>query len=92
MFRCAGLQPPVNVVDTTDLLVVTALLRETDSLHVMLIEVARYYESLKVVRVLPIELPCKMGAFGIVRREDRVLSPGADLLLQAVRAVATDIL
>jgi DNA-binding transcriptional LysR family regulator len=90
MFRRAGLEPPSNVVDTTALLVITALLQQTDSLHVMPLEVAQYYASLNVMRILPIELPCKMDAFGIIRQRDHLLSPGADLLLRAVRAAASE--
>jgi DNA-binding transcriptional LysR family regulator len=91
MFRRAGLEPPANVVDTTAMLVITALLQQTDSLHVMPLEVAQYYASLNVMRILPIELPCKMDAFGIIRQRDHLLSPGADLLLRAVRAAAAEI-
>lgn len=91
MFRRAGLAIPVNVVDTTALLLITALLQETDALHVMPLEVAQYYSSLKVLRILPIELPCKMDAFGIIRQQDHLLSPGADLLLRAVRFAAKDL-
>jgi DNA-binding transcriptional LysR family regulator len=90
MFRRAGLEPPANVVDTTAMLMITALLQQTDSLHVMPIEVAQYYASLNVMRILPIELPCKMDAFGIIRHQDHLLSPGADLLLRAVRAAAKE--
>jgi DNA-binding transcriptional LysR family regulator len=91
MFRRAGLEPPSNVVDTTAMLVITALLQQTDSLHVMPLEVAQHYASLNVMRILPIELPCKMDAFGIIRQRDHLLSPGADLLLRAVRAAAAEI-
>ena len=91
MFRRAGLAPPGNVVDTTAILLVTALLQQTDALHVMPQEVAAYYASLNVMRILPIELPCKMDAFGIIRQQDHLLSPGADLLLTAVRAAAAEI-
>lgn len=91
MFRRAGLHPPVNVVDTTALLLVTALLQQTDSLHVMPQEVAQYYASLNVMRILPIELPCKLDAFGIIRQQDHLLAPGADLLLKQVRLAAVEI-
>lgn len=90
MFRRAGLDIPVNVVDTTALLLITALLQQTDSLHVMPVDVARYYASLNVLSILPIELPCKMDAFGIIRQKDHLLSPGAELLLQAVRVTAQE--
>ena len=91
MFRRAGLDVPVNVVDTTALLLITALLQQTDALHVMPVEVAQYYASLNVISVLPIELPCKMDAFGIIRQKDHLLSPGAELLLNAVRAAAGEV-
>jgi DNA-binding transcriptional LysR family regulator len=91
MFRKAGLPPPVNVVDSTALLLVTALLQQTDSLHVMPRDVAEYYVSLNVLKILPIDLPCKMDAFGIIRQHDHLLSPGADMLLKAVRAAAAEL-
>ena len=91
MFRRAGLQPPANVVDTTALLLITTLLQQTDSLHVMPLEVAQYYASLNVMRVLPIELPCTMDAFGIIRQQKHLLSPGAELLLKQVRLAASEI-
>lgn len=91
MFRRAGLTPPLNVIDTTALLLVTALLQQTDSLHVMPIAVARYYESQNVLSVLPIDLPCRMDAYGIVSLDGHLPSPGAELLLRAVRSVAREI-
>jgi hypothetical protein len=42
------------------------------------------------MQILPIELPCKMDAFGIIRQRDHLLSPGADLLLRAVRVAASE--
>jgi DNA-binding transcriptional LysR family regulator len=91
MFRRAALEPPANVVDTTALLLITALLQQTESLHVMPVEVARYYASLNVLAILPIDLPCHMDAFGIVSREDHLMSPGAQQLLHQVRQVARDL-
>lgn len=91
MFRRAGLEPPANTVDTTALLLITALLQQTDTLHVMPADVARYYQSLNVLTILPIELPVKMDAFGIIRQQDHLLSPGGNLLLTAVRNAAKEI-
>ena len=90
MFRRAGLEPPINVVDSTALLLVTALLQQTDSLHVMPIDVAAYYASLNVLKILPIDLPCKMDAFGIILQQDHLLSPAAGLLLKEVRIAALE--
>jgi hypothetical protein len=43
------------------------------------------------MRILPIGLPCKMDAFGIMREQDHLVSPGADVLLNTVRAVAAQL-
>lgn len=91
MFRRAAIEPPADVVDTTALLVITALLQQTDALHVMPIEVARYYASLRALAILPIELPCSMDGFGIITREGHLLSPGARTLLEAVRGAAAEL-
>ena len=90
MFMRAGLAPPVNVVDTTALLMITSLLQHTDSLHVMPLEVAQSYAALNVLSIVPIELACQMDAFGIIRQREHLLSPGAERLLAAVRGVARE--
>ncbi len=57
----------------------------------MPVDEAQYYASLNVIRILPIELPCKMDVFGIIRQKDHLLFPGADLLLKAVGAAAGEL-
>lgn len=91
MFRRAGLEVPVNVVDTTAILLITALLQQTDMLAVMPVAVGQYYASLRALSILPIELPCRMDAFGIISAEGHLLSPGAELLLGAVRTAAREV-
>ncbi|MES2934360.1 MAG: LysR family transcriptional regulator [Pseudomonadota bacterium] len=91
MFRRDGLEPPTNMIDTTAILVVIGVLQQTDYLHVMPIDVARYFAQLGTVSILPIDLPCKMDAFGIITRRDQVLSPGAALLHRAIKEIAGEI-
>ncbi|WP_374658742.1 hypothetical protein [Inhella sp.] len=57
----------------------------------MPVEVARYYASLKVLAILPIELPYRLDAFGIITREGHLMSPGARQLLQQVRLASRDL-
>ena len=91
MFRRAGLAPPTNVVDTTALLLIISLLQHTDSLHMMPLDVARYYAQLSILSILPIEVPVRMDGFGIITRRDNLLSPSAAVLLDAVRVAAKEI-
>ena len=88
MFRRAGLEVPVNVVDTTAVLLITPLLQQTDALNVMPVAVAKYYESQGVLSILPIELPVRMDAYGIITVDGHLMSPGAELLLRIVREEA----
>lgn len=91
MFRRIEREAPVNVVETTAMSVITSLLQQTDFLHVMPLEVARYYVRCSELAILPIELPCKMDSFGVIMRRDQLLSPGANLLLRHVRTIAAEI-
>jgi DNA-binding transcriptional LysR family regulator len=91
MFRRIDLETPTNVVETTAMSVIKSLLQQTDFLHVMPVDVARYYVNSNELAMLPIELPCKMDSFGIIMRRDHVLSPGAQRLLRQVREVAAEI-
>ena len=91
MFGRAGLAPPSQVVETTALLVITGLLHQTDSLHVMPRDVAREYERFGQLKILPIDIPCEMDAFGLITRRDHLLSPGANTLLQAIRLTAATV-
>lgn len=91
MFRRIDLEPPTNVVESTAISVITSLLQQTDFVHVMPLEAARYYVRSSELAILPIDLPCEMDSFGIIMRRDHVLSPGASLLLEQVRAIAAQI-
>jgi DNA-binding transcriptional LysR family regulator len=91
MFRRAGLEPPANVVDTTAMLLITSLLQQSDSLHVLPVEIARQYAGLGILAIMPVDLALTMDAFGIIRRRNQILSPGAAYLLEAIRKAAQEI-
>lgn len=91
MFRRLGLAPPVSVIDTIEIPVITELLRQSDMLHAFPQELAHSYARSGVFAIVPIELPCQMEAFGIVTRRDDLLSPGAEMMLRAIRARAAEI-
>lgn len=88
LFHNAGLEPPGDVVDTSEIVLITSMLQMSDALNVMSADVALRYQELGLLAILPLELDCRMDAFGIIRRRDRNLSPGAELLLQAIRREA----
>jgi DNA-binding transcriptional LysR family regulator len=88
MFQEEGLEAPTNVIETTALLFMTKMLQQSDLLAVVATDVARYYAEHGMVSLLPIALPCKMDAFGLITRSDRLLSPAAKVMLRALKSSA----
>jgi DNA-binding transcriptional LysR family regulator len=91
MFQEEGLDAPANVVETTALLFMTRMLQRSDLLAVVATDVANYYAEHGLVALLPITLPCKMDAFGLVMRSDRLLSPAAKVMLRALKSAALSV-
>ncbi|WP_374317684.1 LysR family transcriptional regulator [Pseudoxanthomonas kaohsiungensis] len=91
MFRGAGLQPPRQVLATTALMFLTKMLQESDYMAVVPVDVARHYAEHGMVRIVPVDLSCRMDSFGIITRTDWLLSPGARVVLQALQEAALEI-
>jgi DNA-binding transcriptional LysR family regulator len=91
MFQSAGVEAPANLIETTALLFVTRMLRESDMLAVMAADVGRYYAEHGLVSLLPIRLPCKMDDFGLITRTDRLPSPAAGVMLRALKSAVASV-
>jgi len=90
MFREEGLDAPANLIETGALLFVTKMIGQGDMIGLLAGDVGRYYAEHGIVSVLPIELPCRMDAFGIITRTDRPLSPAARVLMGALKSAAAE--
>jgi DNA-binding transcriptional LysR family regulator len=88
MFQEEGLEAPANLIETTALLFMTKMLQQSDLIGVAATDVARYYAHHGLVALLPIALPCKMDAFGLITRTDRLLSPAAKVMLRGLKSAA----
>ena len=88
MFQEAGLTPPTNVIETAALLFITRMLQQSDMMAVLAADAGRYYASHGLVSVLPLEMPCHMDAFGLITRTDRLLSPAAKVMVDALQAAS----
>jgi len=91
MFHEDGLAAPSDLIETTALLFTTRMLGQSDLIGVVASDVALYYQEHGLVAILPVELPCKMDAFGLITRTDRLLAPAAQVMLKAIKAVAHDV-
>jgi DNA-binding transcriptional LysR family regulator len=91
MFQEEGLEPPVNVIETSALLFITKMLQQSDMIGVVASDVARYYATHGIVSILPMELPCHMDSFGLITRTDKLLSPAAKVMLKALKSTAVTV-
>lgn len=91
MFQSAGLEPPQQVIGTAALMFLTKMLQESDYLAVVPVDVARHYAEHGMVRIVPVELSCRMDSFGIITRTDWLLSPGAQTVLAAMKDAAAEV-
>ncbi|SOZ39637.1 LysR substrate-binding domain-containing protein [Cupriavidus neocaledonicus] len=88
MFQRASLAPPVNVVETAALLFLTRMVTQSDMIAVLTADVAQYYAAFGMVEILPMAMPCHMDDFGLITPTDRLMSPGALLVAEALREAA----
>ncbi|WP_321914066.1 LysR substrate-binding domain-containing protein [Paraburkholderia sp. J11-2] len=91
MFQRASLAPPSNVVETPALLFITRVLEQSDMIAVLTEDVAHYYAAHGMVAILPVPMDCQMDDFGIITRADRLFTPAASVMIEALRQVSADI-
>ncbi|WDS36184.1 LysR family transcriptional regulator [Pseudoxanthomonas sp.] len=82
---------PDNVIETSALPVITALLIESDFLTVLPARSISAHVEAGLLQILPIDLDVRMEDFGIVRRRHHPLSPAAAHVLAALRETARDL-
>jgi DNA-binding transcriptional LysR family regulator len=89
MFRQAGLDGPQVLVESASLLFITKMLQESDFVAVVARDIAQYYAKHGMVAIVPVNIPCEMEPYGLILRKDRLLSPAASKVLDALRKTAS---
>lgn len=88
MFQEAGLDAPADLIETTAPTFITKMLQASDLLAVVATDMARHFADHGMVALLPLALPCKMDAFGLITRTDRLLSPAGQVMLREIKSAA----
>lgn len=83
-----GLSLPTNIVESQCLPVITALLQQSDMLAVLPEEAVQSCCNAGILTVLVKNLPLGVGGFGLITRAHHPLSPGAQLMANALREQA----
>jgi len=88
VFEIHGIAIPANRIETLSVHVIRAYLHYTNAIAALAADVSRYYESLNLLAVLPLELPRLVRPVGVVWSRHRPLAPGAQALIQCLEEVA----
>jgi DNA-binding transcriptional LysR family regulator len=91
VFLQRGLALPNNIVQTSSLPVITSLLRMTNMIAPLPEECVQPYCESGELTVLIKDLGLQIGAFGIIVRRGHQLSPGAQIMLKALRETAASL-
>jgi DNA-binding transcriptional LysR family regulator len=86
LFAEIGPGEPRNVVETSSMMTMIALMQESDMLAVMPVDITNFGAQHGLLKKLPIGVPPIMGSYGVVTRRDRPESPGAAAFLRHLRA------
>ena len=87
VFMESGLIMPINILETSSMLLTTSLLRQSDMLAVMPTVVAKHYEERKTLGIVPLKIKRQIAPYGIITRKGRILSPATQVFIREIRAV-----
>jgi DNA-binding transcriptional LysR family regulator len=85
-FERNGVPLPANRIETLSVHVIRTYLHHTDAIAALAADVSRYYESERMLAVLPIELPGLVRPVGVMWSRQRPLSPAAQALIESLEA------
>ena len=85
VFAEIGPGQPLDIVETSSMMTMIALLQESDMLAIMPDDITEFNVGHGLLRRIPIDLPPIMGAYGIVTRRDRPESPGTAAFLRHLK-------
>jgi DNA-binding transcriptional LysR family regulator len=84
-FAESGLASPERIVETSAILLTTALVQHTEMLAVIPTSVANHYAAKQLLSILPVRLPRRLDPYGLVYRRRETLSPAAMAFVKALR-------
>lgn len=81
---------PIDVVETSSMLTMSALLQESEMLSVLPEHVARYHIERGLLARVPVALPPVIGSYGIVTRRDRPRSSNVAAFIAELKRIVAE--
>ncbi len=88
LFQDHALAMPANRIETLSVHVIRGYLDHTNAIAALAADVSRYYASLGLLAILPLELPKLVRPVGIIWNRQRPVSPSTQALMQCLEDVA----
>jgi DNA-binding transcriptional LysR family regulator len=88
VFEDQGLALPANRIETLSVHVIRGYLHYTNAIAALASDVSRYYESLGLLAILPLELPKLVRPVGIIWNRQRPITPGTQALIECLENAA----
>jgi DNA-binding transcriptional LysR family regulator len=88
LFLSQGLDQPLDTVTASALPVITSLLRSSDMVAPLSVELVQPWIDSGLLTALPFDLRLRMDIYGIITRRRHQLTPAAEAMLAALREVA----
>jgi DNA-binding transcriptional LysR family regulator len=82
---------PADFVETDSFLCLFRLVREREALAVMAVSVARHFESLGLLKILPLPIASPRSRIGILRGKNRRHNPAAELFCRFAREAVAEL-
>jgi len=86
-----GLNPPVDIVETSSFLVLSTFVQQREAAGFLARSVALHFQKEGLFDVLPIEVPIELPAIGLITVRGRRLTPSSEQLMDCLRLVAEDV-
>jgi DNA-binding transcriptional LysR family regulator len=87
-FEDHGIAMPANRIETLSVHVIRAYLHHTSAIAALATDVSRYYESLGLLAILPLDLPKLVRPVGVLWSRQRPVTPGMESLIACLESVA----
>lgn len=83
-----GLNPPVDILETSSFLALTTFVKERDAAGFLARSVGLHFQKEGLLAVLPIDVPIELPPIGLITLRGRRLTPSSEQLMDCLRLSA----
>ena len=86
-----GLNPPLDIIETSSFLALSSFLLQRDAAGFLARSVGRHFQKQGMLDILPIDVPIELPPIGLITVRGRRLTPSSEQLMACLRLTAQSI-